>query len=87
MGDAAGCSTDVLQEIRNLNARIAERTFEGETIHLIVERKNDAPSIRVLHFDVAALAVDLREPCTLQRCQNLPTGEQRPLYRVSATTS
>ena len=64
---------DVFQEIWDLNARVTERAFEGETIHFIVERKDDAPPIRVLHLDVAALAVNLQEAQALQSRHNLPT--------------
>lgn len=87
MGDTADDSSDVLQKIFGLHARIAERALEGETIHLVMEGKNDAPSIRVLHFDVAALAMNLHEADALQSRQDLSSRKQGQLHRVRATTS
>lgn len=80
MGDTIDGLPDVSQKVFDIDARITERAIEGETIYLVVERKDDPSPIRVLHFDVAALAVNPTKP---MRCKAVKTC--RPTSRGSFT--
>ena len=46
------------KKVLHFNRSVAQSSFQGVTIHLRMERKHTASSIRVLHLDVASLAMD-----------------------------
>jgi hypothetical protein len=52
-----------------------------------MEGKHNSSTIRVLHLDVAALAMDFHKTEPLQCGQHLPAREQRQLHIVNSTTS
>ena len=70
-------SPEVFEEFCDVDVRVAERAFECVTINFIVKGEHDPSSVRMLHFDVAAFAMNLNEAEPLQRSQHLPGGEQR----------
>ena len=51
----------MLKELSDVYISIGQRTFECEAIYFFVEWKNDSPSVRMLHFDMAPFSVDLNE--------------------------
>ncbi len=75
------------ENISGIHARITQRAFKRETVHLVVKRKDDPAAVRVLHLNVAALAMNFDEAQALQGGDYLPAGEQRQLHKVKATTS
>jgi len=66
-------STDLLEELTDLDIRILKCPFERIPIDFIVERKHNPSSVRVFHFDVATLAMNLYETEALQGCEHFPT--------------
>jgi len=74
---AAKFSSDVLEEFRDVDIRVAKRAFECVTINLIVKGEHNPSSVRMFHLDVAALAMNLNKAEPLQRGQHFPAGEQR----------
>jgi hypothetical protein len=73
----AESSSDLLQEFRDVDVRVPKRAFECITIDFVVKGKHNPSSVRMLHFDVAPLAVNLHEAEALQGGEHFPTGEQR----------
>ncbi|HZH90772.1 MAG TPA: hypothetical protein VEX70_09185 [Pyrinomonadaceae bacterium] len=49
-----------------LDARIAERAFEGVAVNFVVVGKNDCSAVGMLHFDMTALAMNFCEAQPLQ---------------------
>lgn len=60
-------SSDLRKKIALTDISIPERTSQRVSIDLVVIRKDDSPSVGMLHFDMAPLAMDLDEPKPLQR--------------------
>ena len=80
-------SFHVPDEVLHWNRGIPERALERVAVHFIVVGKDDATAIRVLHLEVAALAVNLDEAQPLECREHLTPGQQRELHRERATTS
>ena len=75
------------KKIVHLNPAIAQGTFQDVTIHLRMKRKHNPSPIRVLHLDMASLAMDFQKTEPLQCGQHLLARQQRQLHIVSSTTS
>jgi hypothetical protein len=75
------------KKILHFNRAVAQGSFQGITIHLGMEGKHNSPAIRMLHLDVASLAMDFLKPEPLQCGQHLPARQQRQLHIVNSTTS
>src|SRR5580658_6277253 len=75
------------KKILHLNASVAQSSSQCVTIHFCMEGKHNSPSIRVLHFDVASLAMDFQKTESLQCGQHLPARQQRQFHSVNSTTS
>ncbi len=75
------------KKILHFNPAVAQRSFQRVAIHLRMKRKHNPSSVRVLHLDVAALAMDFEKTQPLQCGQYLPARQQRQLHIVNSTTS
>ena len=64
---------NVLKEFGEGYFGVAQGTAQGVTIDLIVEWKNNSPAVPVLHFDVAAAAMNLDKSEALQGHEHLTT--------------
>ena len=60
------------QKLIRVNRSVAQCAFESESVNLIVAGKDDSPTVRMLHFDVTAFAMNFNEAHPLQRSMNLP---------------
>jgi len=80
-------SFQLLAEFLEVHVGIPQRALESVTVNFVVKRERYPSSIRMLHLDVAAFAMDLLEAQTLERRQDFSTGEQWKLHRESSTTS
>jgi hypothetical protein len=69
-------STDMIEELTDVDIGIVKCAFERVTINFVVERKHNPSSVRMFHLDVATLAVNLYETEALQGCEHFPTREQ-----------
>jgi hypothetical protein len=58
--------TSLPEKIFYLDARVAERAFEGLAVNFVMEGENDSSAVGVLHFDMAALAMNFHEAQSLQ---------------------
>jgi hypothetical protein len=75
------------KKILHCNPSVAQRSFQCVTIHFRMEGKHNSSSIRVLHLEVASLAMDFQKTEPLQCGQHLPARQQRQLHSVNSTTS
>jgi len=81
------CLPNLPKKIIHFNPSVAQGSFQCITIHLRMERKHNPSSIRVLHLDVASLAMAFQKTEPLQCGQHLPARQQRQLHIVNSTTS
>ena len=58
-------SSDLLEEFSEVDFSVPKGTFECVAINFAVKREDDPPAVRVLHFDMAALPMNLGEAKTL----------------------
>jgi len=75
------------KKILHFNPSVAQGAFQCVTIHFRMGGKHNSSSVRVLHLDMASLAMDFQKTEPLQCGQHLPAGQQRQLRIVNSTTS
>jgi hypothetical protein len=63
--------SDLLHEIVEVDHCIPQRALERKPVHFIVKRENDPAAIRMLHLNVATLAMNFHETHPLQGGKNL----------------
>ena len=75
------------EKIVHFHPAVAQGTLQGLAIHLRMKWKHYPSSIRVLHLDVASLAMDFQKTKPLQCGQHLAARQHRQLHIVNSTTS
>jgi hypothetical protein len=78
---------DVSNEVIKINGCISQSAFESETIDFGMKGENYSPTIGMLHFNVAPLAMNFNESHTLESRQYLLSRKERQLHTVNSTTS
>jgi hypothetical protein len=73
---AAKSSSDLFEELRDVDVRVLERALECVSIDFIVKGEDNSSSVRMFHLHVATLAMNLYETEALQGCELFPTREQ-----------
>jgi hypothetical protein len=70
----AGQLPNLSKKILQFNRSVAQGSFQGVPIHFRMKGKHDSPAIRVLHLDMASLAMDFLKTEPLQ-CRSTPAGQ------------